>query len=389
MVEMKIAYVGDFLNHGKSLATTGTSIVFLLSMMEEIETIDIYCPIENKSVESITLPSKVRVIETYRYDKASSLVKLLGVQHSSYDKIIFNLLPTAFGSSSITNAFGICIPIILVRLFRMNSVEVVYHNSAFTNDIRKLGYTSIYDRFRSRMLRIIEASIFKNVPTFVLLKIYKDQIHTALKKDKVRYLNAKYLEAIATVFLNNMHGMDIISLGKDKNIPNILLHGSWGPQKNIELGIETLNKIRNDGVKFNLTITGGMNHHFPEYEKHFMEILDKYHFADCYKGPVTEKEIFTLFTTSDLLLLPYNTPGGHSGVLEQTIFFEVPTIAIDFPEYREQAEGIKTIALVSSAGFYEALREYLLKGSSPKSIKIKEKLEIALKNIEILISNNP
>lgn len=385
MVKMKIAYVGDFLNHGKSLATAGTSIVFLLSMMEEIETIDVYCPIENKSVESITLPSKVRVIETYRYDKASSLVKLLGIQHSSYDKIIFNLLPTAFGSSSITNAFGICIPIILVRLFRMNSVEVVYHNSAFTNDIRKLGYTSIYDRFRSRMLRIIEASIFKNVPTFVLLKIYKDQIHTALKKDKVRYLNAKYLEAIATVFLNNMHGMDIISLGKDKNIPNILLHGSWGPQKNIELGIETLDRIRKDGVDFNLVITGGMNHHFPEYEKHFMEILDKYNFAECYKGPVTEKEIFTLFTTSDMLLLPYNTPGGHSGVLEQAMFFEVPTIAIDFPEYREQSEGVEFIRLTSLENFYISTKGSLQINLGSRDMHIKLKLKGAVSNFKTLL----
>ena len=385
MVEMKIAYVGDFLNHGKSLATTGTSIVFLLSMMEEIETIDIYCPIENKSVESITLPSKVRVIETYRYDKTSSLMKLLSIRHSSYDKIIFNLLPTAFGSSSITNAFGICIPIILVRLFRMNSVEVVYHNSAFTNDIRKLGYTSIYDRFRSRMLRIIEASIFKNVPTFVLLKIYKDQIHTALKKDKVRYLNAKYLEAIATVFLNNMHGMDIISLGKDKNIPNILLHGSWGPQKNIEIGIKTLDRIRKDGVDFNLVITGGMNHHFPEYVKHFMEILDKYNFAECYKGPVTEKEIFTLFTTSDMLLLPYNTPGGHSGVLEQAMFFEIPTIAIDFPEYREQTEGVEFIRLTSLENFYLSTKGSLQINLGSRDMHIKLKLRDAVSNIKTLL----
>ena len=312
MVKMKIAYVGDFLNHGKSLATTGTPIVLLLSMVEEVESIDLYCPVENDRVESITLPSKVRVIETYRYDKASSLMKLLSIRHSSYDKIIFNLLPTAFGSSSITNAFGICIPNILVKLFRMNNVEVVYHNSAFTNDIRKLGYTSIYDGFRSRMLRIIEGSIFKNVPTFVLLKIYKDQIHTALKRDKVRYLNAMYLEAVATIFLNNMQDMDVIAVERDKKMPTVLLHGSWGPQKNIELGIETLDRIRKDGINFNLVITGGMNHHFPEYEKHFMEILDRCNFANCFRGPVTEKEIFALFTTSDLLLLPYNTPGGHS-----------------------------------------------------------------------------
>jgi glycosyltransferase involved in cell wall biosynthesis len=385
---MRIAYVGDFLNHGKSVATTGTPIVFLLSMMEEVESIDVYCPAENKHVEPITLPSKVRVIETYRYDKASSLMKLFRISRDAYDRIIFNLLPTAFGNSSITNAFGICIPIILVKLLRMHNVEVVYHNSVFTNDIRKLGYTSIYDRFRSRMLKIIERSIFKNVPTFVLLKIYKDRIHTALKRDNVRYMNAMYLEAVATVFLNNMQKVDVITVEKGQSITNILLHGSWGPQKNIELGIETLDRIRKDGVGFNLIITGGINHHFPEYEKHFREILDRYNFASCYKGPVTEKEIFTLFTTSDMLLLPYNTPGGHSGVMEQAIFFEVPTIAIDFPEYREQAEGVGTVTLVPPENFYNAVRNWILRAWEIDKISIKEKLDFALENMKILIKDS-
>jgi glycosyltransferase involved in cell wall biosynthesis len=385
---MKIAYVGDFLNHGKSLAPTGTSIVFLISMMEEVESIDVYCPVENEHVEQITLPSKIRVIETYRYDKASSLMKLLAMCHSSYDKIIFNLLPTAFGNSSITNAFGICTPIILVKLLRMHNVEVVYHNSVFTNDIRRLGYTSKYDRFRSGMLKIIERSIFKNVPSFVLLKIYKDRLHYALKDDKVRYMNAMYLEAVSTVFLNDMQETDAVAVKRDKKIPTILLHGSWGPQKNIELGIETLDRIRKDGINFNLIITGGINHHFPEYKRHFTEILDRYNFAGCYKGPVTEKEIFALFTTSDLLLLPYNTPGGHSAILEQAIFFELPTIAIDFPEYREQAEGVETVKLVKPDKFYNAVRNGILRGSETDRISIKEKLDFTLENMKVLIEDS-
>jgi len=382
---MRIAYVGDFVNHGKSLAPAGTSIVFLLSMIEEVESIDVYCPVENERVEPITLPPKIRLIETYRYDRASSLMKLFLINRDSYDKIIFNILPTAFGNSSVANAFGICIPIILVKLFRMHNVEIVYHNSVFTNDIKKLGYTSIYDRVRSGILKIIEASIFRNIQTFVLLKTYRERIHSALKKDKVRYLNAMYLEAVATVFLNNIQQMEMVTVERGNNIPNILLHGSWGPQKNIDLGIETLNRIREDGMNFNLTITGGINHHFPEYEKHFREILYKHHFAGCYKGQISEKEIFTLFTNSDLLLLPYNTPGGHSAVLEQAKFFEIPTIAIDFSEYREQAEGVRTVTLVIPENFYDAVRDFILSASRADRISIREKLYFTLENMKILI----
>jgi len=385
MVKMKIAYVGDFLNHGKALVPIGTSIVFLLSMMEEVESIDVYCPMENERIEPITLPPKIRVIETYRYDKALSLMKLLRIKRYSYDKVIFNLLPTAFGNSSITNAFGISIPIILAKLLRMHNIEIVYHNSVFTNDIKKLGYTSIYDRFRSEILKIIEASIFKSIQTFVLLRIYKDQIHNALKNDKVKYLNAEYLEAVATVFVNNIQNMGVIKVERDKRIPTVLLHGSWGPQKNIDLGIETLDRIRKDGLSFNLIITGGINHHFPGYEKHFREILDRYNFSGCYKGPVTERGIFPLFTTSDLLLLPYNTPGGHSGVLEQAKFFEIPTIAIDFPEYREQAARVQTVTLVTPENFYDAVRNNLLTAPKKDKLFLRKKLDFAMRNVRLLL----
>ena len=382
---MKIAYVGDFVNHGKSLTTTGTALVFLLSTFDSVDSIDVYCPNIDKNIEEITLPEKVKVIETYRYDSSLSLLNLFRLRHLSYDKIIFNMLSTTFGNSSFSNAFGLCIPIIMVKAFQMQNVEVIYHNSVLTNDVTRLGYTSLYDRFRSRILRVIEGAIFKNVTTFVLLKLYMERITSILKENRVQCLNARYLEAISTVFINELQDEETLELSGTNLLPMVLLHGNWGPQKNIELGIKTLDRIRRDGVDFNLVITGGMNHHFPEYEKHFREILDRYNFACCYKGPVTEKEIFILFTTSDLLLLPYNTPGGHSGILEQAIFFQVPTIAIDFPEYREQAQGKNFVTLCQPDSFYVEVAKALKNAPSRDRIELRNKVTSALNNMLILL----
>ena len=150
--------------------------------------------------------------------------------------------------------------------------------------------------------------------------------------------------------------------------------------------------MRTDGISFNLIITGGINHHFLEYKKRFMDILDQYNFRGCYKGSVSEIEIFTLFNNSDLLLLPYNTPGGHSGVLEQAIFFEIPTIAMDFQEYREQTGGTKNVTLVKPENFAKTVRDRLLNcalyTSKTTEISIKQKLDFALKNIKMIISDN-
>jgi glycosyltransferase involved in cell wall biosynthesis len=164
------------------------------------------------------------------------------------------------------------------------------------------------------------------------------------------------------------------------------MHGSWGPQKNIELGLMVLKKLKSEGEKFRLVISGGLNHHFSDYKREFQELLHSYSdIIDEYLGPVNEKDIMKIFLNANLLLLPYNTPGGHSGVLEQAIFFEVPTIAIDFPEYREQAIGIEKVILTEVGSFSsDFLRKYL-KIDNKRELKVKVKIQESLKNIQVIL----
>ncbi len=53
---MKIAYIGDFINHGTSLQTSGTPLVIILSRMENVASIDVYCPKINKVTEEFQIP---------------------------------------------------------------------------------------------------------------------------------------------------------------------------------------------------------------------------------------------------------------------------------------------------------------------------------------------
>ena len=171
---------------------------------------------------------------------------------------------------------------------------------------------------------------------------------------------------------------------KKTDIPTILMHGSWGPQKNIELGLMVLKKLKSEGEKFRLVISGGLNHHFPEYKRKFQEFLHSYsNVIYEYLGPVTEINIMKIFLKASLLILPYNTPGGFSGVLELAIFFEVPTIAIDFPEFREQATGINFVRLVDSEDGLKLIIKELLSGSTVKNIEIavNKKIHQAVNNI--------
>ena len=164
------------------------------------------------------------------------------------------------------------------------------------------------------------------------------------------------------------------------------MHGSWGPQKNIELGLMTLKKLKREGVKFRLVISGGLNHHFPEYKRKFQELIHSYSdVIDEYLGPVTEKDIMRIFLDASLLILPYNTPGGHSGVLEEAMCFEVPTIAIDFPEFREQANENSNVKLVNTNSFFSILVNYLKFLEEKRKINFRDKIIKASINVKQLL----
>ncbi len=383
---MKVAYIGDIINHGKSLQTIGTSVIVLLSILKEVESIDVFCPNENEKVEHFELPHKVKINEFYRYDDAISILRFLRINWNNYDQVIFNILPTGFGNGTLSNALALIVPIALRIIFKQENIKVIYHNSVFTNNIRALGYNSVIDRIRYIFLRMVERILFKNVTTFVLLNLYKQKIDDSIGKSKVNFLNGRYLEAAATLYLNEQ--MDIENLEvEEKETPTILMHGYWGPQKNIELGLSELKKLKENGAEFRLVISGGLNHHFPEYEAKFLELLHSYSdIIDKYLGPVPEKDIMKIFLNANLLLLPYNTPGGHSGVLEQAIFFEIPTIAIDFPEYREQAMGTENVIFKSVGELNSNLLNKHLMIHSKLKIKVRNKIQESVRNIQDILN---
>lgn len=379
---MNIAYIGDFINHGKSLHTTGTPLVILLSLLKNVDSIDVYCPKENKKIESFKLPSKVRLIEAYQYDKPLSIIKLLKVTWESYDIVIFNLLSTGFGKGTLANAFALIIPILLVKVSHLNNIQIIYHNSVYTNDVGSLGYNSSFDKLRLFFLRILERNLFKNVPTYVFLELYKFRIEKSIGKNKVRFLQLRYLEAITTLYINSLLDKETLKVNRTC-LATVLMHGSWGPQKNIEIGLSALRKIKKEGIRFKLIISGGINHHFSNYDEKFHELLTSYSdVIDEYIGPVDEKDIVKIFLNTNLLVLPYNTPGGHSGVLEQAIFFETPTVVLGFPEYEEQTKGVSSVKVTSTQNFIEDVFKMLKYTSNIAELVINKKIAEAMEETE-------
>jgi glycosyltransferase involved in cell wall biosynthesis len=216
-------------------------------------------------------------------------------------------------------------------------------------------------------------------------------IDKKIKNNKVKAIKLRYIDAIPTILLNQLENKNIKVFRNDKiDIPIILLFGYWGPQKDLEFALNTLNEIKKDGFEFYLKLSGEINNHFKDYRKRYYELIEKYKgIIRELKGYVEEREILNLFTSVDLLLLTYNTPGGFSGVLDLAITFDLPVICIDFPEYREQAKGHTNVILVKREDFKDAVKDFIIKFKpvQSKTINVKEKINESKVYIKEIFEN--
>ena len=81
---MNIAYVGDITNHGVSLPTFGTSMLILLSRLDDIHSIDVYCPFRTNNDIDFNYP-KITIHEKYTSKSTMSYVSLYSVDWGRYD----------------------------------------------------------------------------------------------------------------------------------------------------------------------------------------------------------------------------------------------------------------------------------------------------------------
>ncbi len=386
---MKIAYFGNIINHGIPLAAWGTGFLISLSTLPGVESVEIFCPEKDKVEQPVRYPPNFIIHPIIKYDKPFSILGVLkSIRFSNFDVIVFNLNATSLGDKNLLNLLALVTPWIVSKVLRIKTL-LIYHSSTLTTDVKKLGYNSLYDQIRMSLVKSIESMLFVSVDTYFLLKLYKTRLDSKLKRNKVHSLDLSYVEPMPTLFFNFADTIPrLITKERGYAYPTVLLHGFWGPQKNLDLALEVLSSVRKEGFAFKVILSGAINPHFGGYRSHFEALINKYDaLIDEFKGFVYERDILNLFLEADLLLLPYKVAGGHSGVLEIGFFFETSIIGITHPEYEEKMALMNNyLKLVDEENFCNAVRDFITNWNAiPKaSILVDAKLNLLQKRIRDL-----
>ena len=179
---LKIAFVGNFYGHGTVYDQWGTSFCILLSRLSYIEKIDVICPVAKKNL-GVIFPDKIRVKETFDLSSSLSIFNIRKkIKDGNYDLVIFNYGPTVFGKSNIMNLLGLFMPISVSKL---SNTVIISHGSSLTNDAVNLGYSSLKDRLKYKVLTILEKHLYRKVKSIVQLAMYERILKEKIKNNKV------------------------------------------------------------------------------------------------------------------------------------------------------------------------------------------------------------
>lgn len=265
------------------------------------------------------------VVRCWSFDSLSNPVKLSkAIRDCKPDVVWFNLLFSTFGNNPVAAFAGLTIPM-LTRLsgtythitlhHLMDNIDLGHAKVRFPRAYRAAGYIA------TRMLLMANS-------VSVLLPAYRRTLIEKYRGENIHW---------------RAHG--ILSARPEppafhkRNNPEqrILAFGKWGTYKRLELLIEAFGEIVEKNPNARLVIAGGNHPMTPGYVESVAERFKNSPYIR-FTGYVAEEQIPELFSTASVLVMPYSSATGSSGVAHLACEYGVPIVCADIPDFREMGD---------------------------------------------------
>ncbi len=269
------------------------------------------------------------VVRCWRPDALNAPLEILKVVREIRPDIVwFNLVFSSFGSNPFAAFLGLLTPAVVraAGFFAHTTLHHLMENIDLHDaGVRHPMLYRVAGAVATRMLLVSNS-------TTVLLPAYR---RTLLEKyhGKNVHLRAHGIFSAEPQFPD-------FSL---RNNPErrILAFGKWGTYKKVELLVEAYEEIARRVPKCKLVIAGE-NH--PAAPGYLESIAERCKHRDDVEitGYVPEDRIPDLFRSASVMVMPYTSAGGSSGVAHQACQFGVPIVCAEISDFREMAaeEGI-------------------------------------------------
>jgi glycosyltransferase involved in cell wall biosynthesis len=261
-----------------------------------------------KDISFIETGCKITVKECWKFNSYLNLISVTkAINKTKPDAVLFNLQFMKFGDKKIAAALGLLLPVVC-KLNRIPNI-VLLHNILEEVDLELAGFAS--NKFLQKAYGFIGTSLTK-------LLLQADIVAVTLQK-YVDVLEKKYTVNNVLLF---PHGTFEVSNEKPNFSINsspfqIMTFGKFGTYKKVESLIDAVIIVREStGLDLEVVIAGTDNQNALGYLAKIQE--DYKHVPQIrFTGYVKEQDVSRLFKESALVVFPYTSTTGSSGVLHQ------------------------------------------------------------------------
>lgn len=260
-----------------------------------------------KDIEFKEAGCKITVKACWSFNSYKNIITVTkAINQTKPDSVLFNLQFMKFGDKKIAAALGLMLPLVC-KLKKIPNI-VLLHNILEEVDLGSAGFTS--NKLMQKIYGFIGTSLTK-------LILQADTVAVTMQK-YVTILENKYGAKNVKLI---PHGTFEIPEEPDYTLPKgplqIMTFGKFGTYKKVENMIEAVELVSaSTGLDLEIVIAGTDNPNVPGY---LAKVKEQYkHVPQIrFTGYVEEHELPTLFNESAVVVFPYTSTTGSSGVLHQ------------------------------------------------------------------------
>ncbi len=309
------------------------------------------------------------VVRCWSPDRPATMVRLLAkLRELNPDVVWFNLLFSTFGTNPLNAFAGLSTPV-LTRLTGRYT-HVTLHHLMDTMDLKDLGVRfpiayRLAGAVATRML-LLANSVSVLMPRYqrILSERYGGQ-NVHVRAHGILAHSPKY--------------PDFSRRGNPEH--RILAFGKWGTYKRLELMIAAFRRISDRLPNVKLVIAGS-NH--PQAAGYVESVEKKYssHPGIEFTGYVEEDQVENLFQSASVMVMPYSSSTGCSGVAHLACAYGVPVVCANLEDFRQMADEEDLAIEFYRPGDPEHLAERLIRLlQSPEDLRA-----MALQNFSAALS---
>lgn len=250
----------------------------------------------------------ITIKECWSFNSYTNIVNVTkAINQTTPDAVLFNLQFMKFGDKKVAAALGLLLP--WVCRFKKIPTIVLLHNILEQVDLESAGFTA--NKLAQKIYGFIGTTLTKLILKADVVAVTMHKYVTTLE-EKYNTGNVKMIP----------HGtFEITDIKPHYQLPKgpmqIMTFGKFGTYKKVEMMIEAVEKVRTStGLDLEIVIAGTDNPNVPGYlanaQKTYKNVPQL-----RFTGYVEEEQVPVLFSESAVVVFPYTSTTGSSGVLHQ------------------------------------------------------------------------